>query len=519
MTDHIDLPNTIGPPIPCGLDIMVGTDGKHYTINTAFGSPTTVRVGCRETSSIVKSFTSAQWRTDLGTLGFTLAGAYQFSPGMIIPAPGTPYFYVGGYQFIGFTGEIVFVRYRIDSPSSVVVDGGLHYMSDLATGPFTGYNWGCAVIGGKLYSLADTGSFSPDHLSVCLLQFPLSGTHEDLAPNSWAPFATDVTAQYDWGFFRTEDSRQYYNRAALIAHGATKVGILCYVGQTEIDSYVSHVTTSALMAATATPSVYYVTVNPTTQAVTARQDLSANFGVPFADVHKLFTGSASSDGRDDYTISVSAATEVIFTRGYSDNKTEGKYVRFNMDTGVVTSVDNAQWAASGIAVTSEVECIEMYREGSSLIAMLRDNTRLIFSDVPLAPYTPGTVPAILYRVPAVIGCAYTSRAQLLRPDSGQDAGAPAGPAFGKRRRIHWYGAYLLRTRVISYGTNFTSRMHPAKLGSEGGTPIGNTALFSGIISSTIADNHRWESQIAWQQTRPTPGTILAISGYLEVQEK
>jgi hypothetical protein len=43
-------------------------------------------------------------------------------------------------------------------------------------------------------------------------------------------------------------------------------------------------------------------------------------------------------------------------------------------------------------------------------------------------------------------------------------------------------------------------------------------LFSGLSWNTLKDNTGRTSQIAWQQTRPTPGTILAVGGAVKSSE-
>lgn len=123
-----------------------------------------------------------------------------------------------------------------------------------------------------------------------------------------------------------------------------------------------------------------------------------------------------------------------------------------------------------------------------------------------------------YRVPASIGLTYTSKGQLLPPNYGYDAGARNGPAFGKKRRTHWYAAKLHRTQAISFGTDF-GVLRPAPLMTPGGTPTVAPTLFSDTISTTIDDDYSFKSQIAWEITRPYPAMIVALGGYIETQDK
>ena len=123
------------------------------------------------------------------------------------------------------------------------------------------------------------------------------------------------------------------------------------------------------------------------------------------------------------------------------------------------------------------------------------------------------------RINPVIGFAYTSQGQLLRPDHGNDAGARSGPAFGKKRRNHWFAVLLNRTQAMKFGTDFGSTLKPAKIATPGGTPIVQPTLFSGIYTDTITDDYSFDGMISWQQTRPLPGQILAVAGYIEVHDK
>lgn len=130
----------------------------------------------------------------------------------------------------------------------------------------------------------------------------------------------------------------------------------------------------------------------------------------------------------------------------------------------------------------------------------------------------GTTTTTVYQVPTSIGLTYTSRGKLLPPNAGYDAGARNGPAFGKKRRLHWYAAKLLRTAGISFGTDF-SVLKPAPMASDSGTPVAAPALFSDTLSTTIDNDYSFKGQIAWEITRPVPATIVQLGGYIETQDK
>lgn len=123
-----------------------------------------------------------------------------------------------------------------------------------------------------------------------------------------------------------------------------------------------------------------------------------------------------------------------------------------------------------------------------------------------------------YTIPASVGTAFTSRGQLLRPDYGVDAGAQNGPAFGKKRRIHWYAASFYRTRKVSIGTDF-AKLKPVPFKTGGGTVYAAPSLFSGIVSTTLDSDYSFEGQIAWEITRPYPLNMQALGGYIDTQDK
>jgi len=120
--------------------------------------------------------------------------------------------------------------------------------------------------------------------------------------------------------------------------------------------------------------------------------------------------------------------------------------------------------------------------------------------------------------PTAFGVSYISRGQSLPPDYGLDAGAQNGPAFGKKRRNHWYAAKLFRAQNLWIGTDF-ERLKPVKLTTDGNKPIVAPALFSGVASDTLTDNYSFAGGIAWECRRQYSCTITAMGGFIETQDK
>lgn len=126
---------------------------------------------------------------------------------------------------------------------------------------------------------------------------------------------------------------------------------------------------------------------------------------------------------------------------------------------------------------------------------------------------------VTYSVPTSTGLTYESKGQLLPPNFGVDAGARNGPAFGKKRRLHWYAALVNRTRGLLFGANLLGTMRPMSLASEGGTIPAAPSLLSDTVTTMIDDTYSFKGQIAWKITRPYPATITAIGGYIETMDK
>ena len=121
-------------------------------------------------------------------------------------------------------------------------------------------------------------------------------------------------------------------------------------------------------------------------------------------------------------------------------------------------------------------------------------------------------------VPAVVGFTYTSQGQILRPDTG-DARTP--PGQGKPGRVAQIAVNMAGTQGISFGTSF-SKLHPARLKTQGGN--GNTLLtllqlFTGICWQPADDDWGFDSMVCWQISRPYPGCVSSLTGFMETVER
>lgn len=223
-----------------------------------------------------------------------------------------------------------------------------------------------------------------------------------------------------------------------------------------------------------------------------------------------------------YIISSKAGTYWIemLTDIFDDNKED--YDAFFVDAGIPTPYWNTTatgikawgfWAMIGTTLSGTFGTVDM---GDAVVAA---DGSIVF------PYTANFTAAYIASLQAldsditpVIGSAYTSQWQLLRPDHAEDAGARAGPAFGKKRRNHWYAILLNRTQNMTIGTTFGTQ-YQIPLQDAGEHDVAASSLFSGIVSGTIDDDYSFDGMICGQQTRPVPGQVLAVGGFIESMDK
>lgn len=121
-------------------------------------------------------------------------------------------------------------------------------------------------------------------------------------------------------------------------------------------------------------------------------------------------------------------------------------------------------------------------------------------------------------IPALIGFTYTTDGQVLRPIEPALTGAQNGPALGKLRRAHQYGALLHNTQGTRIGTRF-DKMFPIKMQTPGGSPLPANVLFSGVVNDTIDDDTGFDNQICWRTTRMFPCNVLAIGPFIQTADK
>ncbi len=120
-------------------------------------------------------------------------------------------------------------------------------------------------------------------------------------------------------------------------------------------------------------------------------------------------------------------------------------------------------------------------------------------------------------VPVLIGYAYSSFAQVLRPKGEQIIKSQSGGGTGKRRRIYNYAMLLNNAVGLQVGTN-SANSEPAQFRQLNDTLLTHDQMFSGIFYSALNDSHSFDGQLFWMVTRPYPCTILSVNSFMYVEE-
>jgi hypothetical protein len=113
-----------------------------------------------------------------------------------------------------------------------------------------------------------------------------------------------------------------------------------------------------------------------------------------------------------------------------------------------------------------------------------------------------------------IGYAYKSRGKMLR----LDAGAADGTSIGKTRRTNRVAFLLHRTLGFKVGPDFDN-MQEISFRTNNDPDGRPPSLFTGIKSVEHGADYDFENQICWEQSRPSPGMVLAVAPQLETQDR
>lgn len=380
---RINLSVSITYPCPTGMEFTIAEDSTHH-VPARTGSDEFLQFCCAETltdgSTVI---TNDDFRAVVAAqLGLVDGGAptQTIGAGLKITAPGTEFFFIIG-ESEGASGGIYepyWIRFVLVSEGVYRYDGKGHYQDGaLAYGFINGAGTsgciGCATIGNYVYFVDGFGTAFTNFREE-LVRLPLAGDDIEVTFDSWASRrfslpAGDMTSTTWW----TTSSRDPKNHATVFPH-ANGIGVLAYrtTFEGETDSI-----------------LYQTVVDPDTNTNDGQNDISATFGIPFADEYTDSTGSPSVFGDDAYTNPIvtvleDGRLEWMFPRGYSDRDGMIGYRRFltDADLGNVESFPLVQ-----LQITNEVgitlEAVHYYLEGEDRIWMIREDSALTFRRVPI----------------------------------------------------------------------------------------------------------------------------------------
>ena len=136
------------------------------------------------------------------------------------------------------------------------------------------------------------------------------------------------------------------------------------------------------------------------------------------------------------------------------------------------------------------------------------------------PNMPTLIGGTVYNIPMVVGTAFTTVIQKLRPDAQQDAHTQLGPATGTIKRNHWYALNLsagVANTIQIGGDNLVT--YPASLDNyKTGQPTPATTLFQGIFRDTVDSDYDLDGQLYIKLTRPAPMSLASWTGMVESNE-
>lgn len=120
-------------------------------------------------------------------------------------------------------------------------------------------------------------------------------------------------------------------------------------------------------------------------------------------------------------------------------------------------------------------------------------------------------------VDAIIGCGYSSRAQLLRPDAG--AGAQNGGGLGKLRRADNYALLTFNTGPVEIGTSFDETFPVNFENIAGADAYGRDPLFSQVAQGSLQSSYDFDNLMLWAVDRPVPGAFISVAGFSNMSDR
>jgi hypothetical protein len=152
------------------------------------------------------------------------------------------------------------------------------------------------------------------------------------------------------------------------------------------------------------------------------------------------------------------------------------------------------------------------------LTWLENETVSVLADGGIHPnVTVSNTGTITLQYPAAkvqIGFRYNSDGKLLRAE----AGAADGTSIGKTRRTTRAAFMVHNIGDLSFGTSFKNLIPVNFERADLQLADNAVSLYSGIIRDGVESRSDFESQVCFRQSSPLPGTIQAITTFMEEQD-
>lgn len=291
-----------------GEACMIGEDGNHYVATVQlFVETERLRVMCMETGDTVGR-TLTQYQTDVATRQPSII-ADDYAPDLIIPCPGTKYFWTLGT----FSSDsIVCILYKIVDPTTITAVGSIYALEGDAAG-LPGLVFGSTVVGNSVKSVAHvrSDSFFLGVTQPAFITLPLTETDTQESDGGWRADHITLITCLGSNFFGYELGLDTLTLATVVSVGS-QLGVLIYVSAGIYQFMAAHPGDNTVWDTITGPCVLWVQNNTLT-------DVTGLFGIDDIETH--LDGTASTNINDDYTspstFTIDGAQYLSFSRSYT----------------------------------------------------------------------------------------------------------------------------------------------------------------------------------------------------------
>jgi hypothetical protein len=119
-------------------------------------------------------------------------------------------------------------------------------------------------------------------------------------------------------------------------------------------------------------------------------------------------------------------------------------------------------------------------------------------------------------IPMVVGFTYVSQGDTTAPIAPEEAGARAGPGFGKLRRSHYIMAAFEGSQGVLLGID--DIFYTAMFTAANGRPLTIDQQQTGMFRDRFTAEYNFTNRIGWQVTRPYICNVTAIGAAVETAD-